>query len=109
MRYAISENQTLDDVTIGSTPYIVATSLFYPPTTAQTFVLVFYAPRSDFYGDLPFSRRSALMRFAGNSDTAFRNAITFTLIVAALSIILAMVFAYYGTYPLKSLANSMES
>ncbi|KAJ3337155.1 hypothetical protein HDU83_008910 [Entophlyctis luteolus] len=108
-RYAISENQTLDDVTIGSTPYIVATSLFYPPTTAQTFVLVFYAPRSDFYGDLPFSRRSALMRFAGNSDTAFRNAITFTLIVAAVSIILAVVFAYYGTYPLKSLANSMES
>ncbi|KAJ3379259.1 hypothetical protein HDU84_006811, partial [Entophlyctis sp. JEL0112] len=49
MRYAISENQTLDDVTIGSTPYIVATSLFYPPTTPQTFVLVFYAPRSDFY------------------------------------------------------------
>ncbi|KAJ3206039.1 hypothetical protein HDU82_004761, partial [Entophlyctis luteolus] len=94
MRYAISENQTLDDVTIGSTPYIVATSLFYPPTTAQTFVLVFYAPRSDFYG---------------NSDTAFRNSIIFTLIVAAVSIILAVVFAYYGTYPLKSLANSMES
>ncbi|KAJ3198776.1 hypothetical protein HDU82_001036 [Entophlyctis luteolus] len=113
---SIGSNFTMSSsVSILGAPTIVATQLVAMPGTAQTFVLVMFAPRADFYGaaapPFPFPlpcpprRARALHR---QSEAAFRQALITSLSIAAAGIVLVAAMAYFASLPLKRLVNSMN-
>ncbi|KAJ3346902.1 hypothetical protein HDU83_002589 [Entophlyctis luteolus] len=86
-------NFTFDFVDIGGTSYFVATQQVAMAGTDQSFMLILFAPRSDFYA---------------KSDNATKTGLIQALVIAACGILLTAAIAYFGTLPLKRLASSME-
>ncbi|KAJ3120866.1 hypothetical protein HK100_012615 [Physocladia obscura] len=91
--FTIPTNFTINFMTIAETSYIVATQLVYMTGTDQVYTLVSFMPRSDFYG---------------TSDSAFRDGLMASLLIAVGGLFLSGVLAYLGSIPLKRLAKSME-
>ncbi|KAJ3111477.1 hypothetical protein HK100_002670 [Physocladia obscura] len=91
--FAITSNFTLNSITMAGTVYIVSTQILFMPSSGQQYILILFAPRSDFYS---------------KADNALHNAIMVSLIIVAVGIILVGGMAHLGSLPLKRLAVSME-